>query len=71
MTEQQLDHETRRHRFEVRWCLANGFEWFERYVKRVAERRGQEAAARLWKDVKTQHRLGNSGAAGEWKEETA
>lgn len=60
--------EEHRHHCEVRWCLANGREWFDNYIKGVAEKRGREAAKRLYDDVKAQAAAGNTGSDGAWKQ---
>lgn len=59
--------ETHRHRCEVRWCLRQGLGWFEGYARKVKDARGEEAAKRLWQDVKKQASLGNVGAPGDWR----
>lgn len=66
--------ERHRHRCEVRECIRMGFqafrEWFagdpDRKTPSVAKVRGEEAARRLWLDVKQQASLGNTGRPGEW-----
>jgi hypothetical protein len=60
--------EQERHRCEVRWCIQKGMTWFEGYIKGVAEKRGKEAAQRLWTDVRDQWAKGNRGKPGEWAE---
>ncbi len=68
--------EQHRHRCEVRWCLRQGREWFERYIKGdantkslAAARKSREAAQRLWDDVRTQAAAGNTGKPGQWFEQ--
>lgn len=58
--------EQHRHRCEVRWCIQQGFAWFETYIKGVKSSRGARAAKQLWADVKAQSKAGNTGAPGEW-----
>ncbi len=60
--------EQHRHRTEVRWCLRQGRAWLDGYVKGVADKRGREAAQRLWTDVREQARAGNTGEPGMWIE---
>jgi hypothetical protein len=61
--------EFHRHRCEVRMCLEQGWRWFVVFVKDVKAKRGEEAAQRLWTDVKRQAALGNTGKPGVWIEE--
>jgi hypothetical protein len=61
--------ELHRHRCEVRMCLEHGYDWFRMYIPGVRKARGEDAAGRLWKDVKRQHDLGNKGKPGEWIDE--
>jgi hypothetical protein len=64
--------EEHRHQCEVRWCIRHGAPWFQEYIKGVKKERGEQAAQRLWSDVKEQAQLGNTGQAHEWIEkETA
>lgn len=63
-----VDTEEHRHRCEVRWCIASGREWFDAYIKGVAEHRGKPAAQRLIRDVKAQAIAGSAGKWGQWIE---
>lgn len=56
-----------RHQCEVRWCISNGHEWFDDYVRKVKAARGEEAASNLWRDVKKQAQRGNTGEPGDWR----
>jgi len=56
-----------RHECEVRWCLTKGFQWFEGYAQKVKAARGEEAASELWRDVRAQAALGNTGKPGDWR----
>lgn len=68
--------ERQRHRCEVRWCIAMGFQAFKAWFAgsdgkpSVAKVRGEDAARLLWNDVKQQAGLGNTGQPGEWIEST-
>lgn len=44
--------EAYRHACEVRWVLEHDAAWFRAYIKGVAEKRGKDAAKRLWDDVR-------------------
>jgi hypothetical protein len=66
MTAEEL--ELQRHRCEVRMLLEQGWPYFVAFVKGVKSGRGEEAAQRLWRDVREQHRLGNDGRGGKWLE---
>lgn len=63
-----------RHRCEVRECIRMGFTAFKAWFAggdgkpSVAKARGEDAARRLWADVKAQAGLGNTGKPGEWIE---
>lgn len=67
-------HAENRHRCEVRECIRMGFPafkaWFEGQDGKpsVTKVRSKEAAERLWRDVKQQASLGNTGKPGEWIE---
>ncbi len=54
------------HRCEVRWCIANGAEWFKTYMVGMEKHRGKEGARRLYDAVRQQAKLGNTGKTGEW-----
>ncbi len=61
-----MDAELERHRCEVRQCIRMGFEPFREFIKGVKAKRGEEAAGRLWRDVREQAARGNKGEAGCW-----
>ncbi len=66
-----MDDEQHRHRSEVRavlrWRVTEGGEWVADWLSGVAQKRGQAAADRLREDCARQWRLGNRGAAGDWR----
>lgn len=64
-----LASEKHRHQCEVRWCISRGAEWFGGYLVGIKQKRGAEAAQALLRDVKDQARLGDEGAAGDWRAE--
>ena len=70
MTAEEI--ERHRHRCEVRWCIAMGFQAFKAWFDgadgkpSLAKARDKDAAARLWRDVKAQAGMGNAGRPGEW-----
>lgn len=63
-----MHSEVHRHQCEVRHCLRMGADWFAEYIKAAAKVRGKEAARLLYDEVRAQARMGNKGAAGEWRE---
>lgn len=60
--------ETTRHQCEVRHCIRMGADWFTDYIKAVAKARGKDSAQHLYDEVRAQARLGNEGAAGDWRD---
>ncbi|MGV8823014.1 hypothetical protein [Methylibium petroleiphilum] len=65
-----------RHRCEVRECIRMGFPAFKAWFAgadgkpSVGKARSEDAARRLWNDVKQQASLGNTGQPGEWIDPT-
>lgn len=60
------------HQCEVRDVLrrfiAGGDEWMAGFMEKVRKARGDALADALLAEVKEQHRLGNKGEYGDWRE---
>lgn len=60
------------HQCEVRDVLrrlkVGGEEWLEGFIVKVRTARGDAPADALLAEVKAQHRLGNRGEYGDWRE---
>lgn len=65
------DHDTSRHRCEVRqllrWRKEHGSQWVRDWLARVAKARGQDAADALNADATRQWQAGNRGGLGDWR----
>lgn len=63
--------EEHRHRSEVRavlrWRVTEGSEWVNAWLDDLPRFRAKRAADQLRADVLEQWRLGNRGAAGDWR----